>query len=111
MYLVNARRKYYTAVTRLVWGTIVTWWTTKGVKNDRKLGYFWTFLTFFFKPKEYTEYTYMILYHFLNWENLNKKYLSKFYMIWGSEICVRSPKFPHSRHGANLRPIPISAYV
>ena len=90
MYLVNARRKYYTAVTRLVWGTIVTWWTTKGVKNDRKLGYFWTFLTFFLnlstEPKEYTEYTYMILYHFLTSENLNKKYFSKSYIRDGPQI-------------------------
>ena len=45
-------------------------------------GLFWHFfLNLSTEPKEYTEYTYMILYHFLTSENSNKKYLSKFYIV------------------------------
>ena len=66
-------------------------------------GLFWHFffLNLSTEPKEYTEYTYMSLYQFLTSENLNKKYLSKFYMISGSEIRARATKLPNSRHGAN----------
>ena len=60
------------------------------------------------EPNEYTEYTYMILYHFLPSENLNKNNLSKFYMISGSEIRARATKLPNSRHGAISRRMPIS---